>query len=206
MSYWKVEPKGQFQGQTGAFLYSFNSKSQFSLYESKLFHQSTKYPKNTLHLRSEVRQIMKIGLFFIKPLITLTCNNSLINPVTTKFYSAILIKVANETGCQSLIDQWRQNLFERTTLNNVMVDWSIHSKKIEILRNPEMHVWHNRLTLTLTLPVRSIWYPHLLRRGRLSPPPPPPPPPPTNDLENSRLYILPTLTDYQDYLWEIKNW
>ena len=36
---------------------------------------------------------------------TLTCPNSLINLVTNKFYFGILVRVANETGRESLIDQ-----------------------------------------------------------------------------------------------------
>ena len=67
--------------------------------------------ENIPHPRWEVRQIMKIALFSVKALITLTCRNSLINPVTNKFYFGILIRVANETNCESLIDQWRKNLF-----------------------------------------------------------------------------------------------
>ena len=61
--------------------------------------------KNTLHLRREVHQIMKVVPFSVKPLTTLICRNSLINPVTNKFYFGILLRVANETGCESLIDQ-----------------------------------------------------------------------------------------------------
>ena len=57
------------------------------------------------HPRWEVCQIMKIALFSVKPLITLTCSNSLINPVTNKFDFEILIRVENETGCESLIHQ-----------------------------------------------------------------------------------------------------
>ena len=62
-------------------------------------------PKNTPHSRWEVRQIMKIALFSVKLLLTLTCSDSLINPVTNKFYFGMLIRVANETGCESLTDQ-----------------------------------------------------------------------------------------------------
>ena len=61
--------------------------------------------KITHHPGWEVRQIMKLALFSVKPLITLTCRNSLVNPVTNKFYFGILIRVANEADCESLIDQ-----------------------------------------------------------------------------------------------------
>ena len=63
--------------------------------------------KNTPDPRWEVRQIMKIAHFSVKSLITLSCHNSLINPVTNKFYFGILRRVANEAGCESVIDQWR---------------------------------------------------------------------------------------------------
>ena len=56
---------------------------------------------------------MKIVLFSVKPFTTLTCRNSLINQVTNEFYFGILIRVANETGCDSLIDQWRSNFVRR---------------------------------------------------------------------------------------------
>ena len=36
---------------------------------------------------------------------TLTCHDSLINSVANKLYFGISIKVGNETGCKSLIDQ-----------------------------------------------------------------------------------------------------
>ena len=51
-----------------------------------------------------------IAPFSVKPLIILTCRNYLINPVTNKFYFGILIRVANETGCESLTDKiyWRE--------------------------------------------------------------------------------------------------
>ena len=71
------------------------------------------------HPRWEVCQIMKIALFSVKPIITLACRNSLINPVTNKFYFGILIRVANETGCENLIDQRRQNLSGANVLNVV---------------------------------------------------------------------------------------
>ena len=89
----------------GSFLNRFTGKNQFLFRESKLFYHGTQYPKNTAHPRWKVSQIMKIALFSVKPLITLTCHNSLINPVTNKFYFRILIRVANETGSESLLDQ-----------------------------------------------------------------------------------------------------
>ena len=101
-----MEPEGQFQSQKmGAFLNRFTGKNQFLFHESKLFYHSIQYPKNRPRPRWEVRQIMKIALFSVKLLINLTCRKSLINPVTNKFYFGILIRVANETGCEGLIDQ-----------------------------------------------------------------------------------------------------
>ena len=87
------------------FLNRFDSKNEVLFYESKLFRHSIWYSKNTSHPRWEVRQIIKNALFSVRPLIILTYRNSLINPVTNKFYFGILIRVANETGCESLIDQ-----------------------------------------------------------------------------------------------------
>ena len=83
----------------------FTGKNQFPFHESKSIYHSMQYAKNTLHPRWEVHQIMKIVHSLVKPLITLSCRNCLINPVTNKFYFGILIRVANETGCESLIDQ-----------------------------------------------------------------------------------------------------
>ena len=77
------------------FLNSFTGQNEFLFHESNQKH----------HPRCEVGQIMKIAPFPVKPLITLICRNSFINPVTNKFYFGILVRVANEAGCQSLKDQ-----------------------------------------------------------------------------------------------------
>ena len=51
----------------------------------------------TLHPRWEPPKTMKIAVALVKPCITLTCCNSLINPMTNKFYFRFLIRMANET-------------------------------------------------------------------------------------------------------------
>ena len=89
----------------GRFLNRFTGKNQFLFHESKLFYHGIQYSKQHPSPRWEVHQIMKIALSSVKPFTTLTCRNSLINPVTNKFYFEILIRVANETGCESLTDQ-----------------------------------------------------------------------------------------------------
>ena len=61
--------------------------------------------KKPIHVGKYAGQIMKNAFFSVKPLITLSCRNSLIYPVTNKFYFGILVRVANETGCASLIHQ-----------------------------------------------------------------------------------------------------
>ena len=96
----------------GRFLNRFTGKNQFLFLESKLFYHGIQYPKNTPNPRWEVSQIMKIAPSWVKPLITSTCRYSFINPVTNNFYFGILIRVAHETGCESLIDQWRYDLFD----------------------------------------------------------------------------------------------
>ena len=97
-----MEPEGQFQSQKGAvFSTVLPVRTSFYFVNRNCFIMVSSI-KNTLHPRWEVRQIMKIVLFSVKPFITLTCRNSLINPVTNKFYVGILIKVADETGCESL--------------------------------------------------------------------------------------------------------
>ena len=82
----------------GSFLNGFTGKNQFLFRKSELFYHGIQYLKNTPYPRWEVRQIMKIVSFLVKPLITLTGRNFLLNPVTNKFYFGILIRVANETG------------------------------------------------------------------------------------------------------------
>ena len=79
----------------GRFLIRFTSKNQFLFHESKLFYRGIQYPQKPLHPHWEVHQIVKIGPFSVKPLITLT----------NKFYFGVLIRAASETGCESLIDQ-----------------------------------------------------------------------------------------------------
>ena len=84
VSYWKVEPEGQVQGKKrGRFLNHFTGKNQILFHESKLLYHGIQYPKK--YLRWEVHQIMKITHFSVKPIITLTCRHSLIDPVTNKF-------------------------------------------------------------------------------------------------------------------------
>ena len=105
--YKKVEPEGQFQGQK----WDLSStvlpvRTSFYFVNRNFFNQSILYPKSTLHSRWEEHQIMKIALFSVSPLITLTCRTSLINPVVTnKFYFGILIRVASEIGFESLTHQ-----------------------------------------------------------------------------------------------------
>ena len=86
----------------GRVLNRFTGKNQFLFRESKLFYHGVQYPKKYPHPRWEVRQVMKIALFSVKLLMTLTYRSSLINPVANESYSGILIRVANETGCESL--------------------------------------------------------------------------------------------------------
>ena len=89
----------------GSFLNRFTGKTSFYFMNRNYFIMASsvqKYP----HPRWEVRQIMKIAPFSVKPLITVTFRDSLINPVTNKFYFVIFkMRVANETGCESLIYQ-----------------------------------------------------------------------------------------------------
>ena len=59
-----------------SFLNRFTGKEQFLFRESKLFYHGI---KNTPHPRWEVRQIMKIAFFSVKPLINLTCCNASVN-------------------------------------------------------------------------------------------------------------------------------
>ena len=59
------------------------------------FIMASSIQKNTIRTRWEVRQIMKIALF------RSTYRNSLIYPVTYKFYFGILMRVANEISCES---------------------------------------------------------------------------------------------------------
>ena len=94
----------------GSFLKRFTREDQFLFHEWKLLYHGIHYKKTPPppfppHPRWEVRQILKIAPFSVKPFITLTCRNCLINPVTDKFYYGILIRVANETVCESLTDQ-----------------------------------------------------------------------------------------------------
>ena len=101
-----METESKFQGQNwGVFSIVLPVRNQFLLYESKLFCQSIRYSNNTIHPRWDVSQIMKIGHFSVKPLLNLTCCNSLISLVTYKVYFEMLARVANETGSESLIDQ-----------------------------------------------------------------------------------------------------
>ena len=85
----------------GRFLNCFTGKNQLLFRESKLFYHGIQYLKNTLHPRWEVRQILKIALFFGQTPYNFNLCNCLINPVTNKFYFGILVRVANETGCES---------------------------------------------------------------------------------------------------------
>ena len=85
----------------GLFLSYFTGKKQFLFHELKLFYHGIQYTRKyhpyTLGSTSNHENCP----FSVKPLITLTCRNSLINPVTYKFYFGILMRVANETGCES---------------------------------------------------------------------------------------------------------
>ena len=74
----------------GRFLNRFTGENQLLFPESKLFYHGIQYPKNTPRPSWEVRQIMKIALYSVKALITLTCRNSLISLVINKFYFGIL--------------------------------------------------------------------------------------------------------------------
>ena len=104
----------------GRYFNLFSGKNQFLFHESKLFHHGIQYLKNTSHPRWEVRQIIKIAIFSAKPIITLTSRYSSINPVTNKSYFGILIRIANETGCQSLIDNDDNILFGANILKGEM--------------------------------------------------------------------------------------
>ena len=81
----------------GDFLNRFTGKNQFLFHESKLFYDSIqytkKYPLSTLGSKSNHENC---PFFSVKPLITLTCRNSLTNVVSNKFYFGILIRVTNE--------------------------------------------------------------------------------------------------------------
>ena len=72
----------------------FTSKNQFLFHESKSFSHIIQYPKNYLPSGLGSTAIMKIALSFIKPLITLTCSNSLINIVTNKYHFGFLVRGA----------------------------------------------------------------------------------------------------------------
>ena len=100
-----MEPEGQFLGQKrGVFsTFKFTDKDPFLFHKSKLFIMASsiqKYPP--IHVGKYVKS-RKLP-FLVKLLITLTCCNSLINPVISKFYFEILIRVTNVTGCESLIE------------------------------------------------------------------------------------------------------
>ena len=101
-----MEPEGQFQGEKwGVFSIILQVRYNFYFMNQIDFVKVSSIQKNTLHPRCEGCEIMKIAHFSVKPLITLTCRNSLINPATTKFILEFLMRVANETICESLIDQ-----------------------------------------------------------------------------------------------------
>ena len=93
VSSWKLELEGQFQGQKwGVFSTVLPIRAGFYFMNRNYFIMASsikKYP----HIRWEVRQIMKIAVFSVKPLITLTCRNSLINPMTNEFYFGISISL-----------------------------------------------------------------------------------------------------------------
>ena len=103
----KWNQKASFKAKRGHFLNRFTGKNQFLFQESKLFYHGIQYTIKWRHSHWKVRQIMKIAHFSVKSLVTLTCRNSLINLVTTKFSFEISVRVKNETGCGSLTDQWR---------------------------------------------------------------------------------------------------
>ena len=86
------------------FFNRFTVKKQFLFHESKLFSHGIQYPNRYHNPRWEIRQTMKIT-HFRSTLITLTCRNSLINPVTNKFHFGVLVRFTNETGCESHTDQ-----------------------------------------------------------------------------------------------------
>ena len=95
MKYQKVEPKGHFPNR-------FTGKNQFLFRESKLFYYDIQYLKEyPLESTSNHENLT----FSVKSLITFTCRNSLINLVTNESYFGILIWVAIETYCESLMDQ-----------------------------------------------------------------------------------------------------
>ena len=90
----------------GRFLNRFTSKNQFLFHESKSFYDCIQYTKNTPPPPSTLGSTSNHEncSFLAKSLITLTCRNFLINPVTNKFYFGILITVTSETGCENLIE------------------------------------------------------------------------------------------------------
>ena len=101
-----MEPEGQLESQKWeVFSTVLLVRTSFYFMNQNYFIIASSIQKNIFHPRSEVYQIMKIAIFTVKPLMTLTYHNSLINPVADKFYLGLLIRVANETSCESLIDQ-----------------------------------------------------------------------------------------------------
>ena len=90
-----MEPKGAFRNQKWGIF-----KNQFLFHELKLFYRSIWYPKNHPPSMKSTTSYENFPFFGQTPY---KCD--LINPVTNKFYSGILIRVANETGRESLTDQ-----------------------------------------------------------------------------------------------------
>ena len=82
----------------GSFLNRCTGNNQFLFHESKLFYHSIQYPKKYHPSTLGSMSNHKNCTFWVKPLITLTCRNFLINLVINKFYFGILIRVASETG------------------------------------------------------------------------------------------------------------
>ena len=101
-----MEPEGQFQGEKwGVFLTVLPVRNSFCLMNRNYSIKASSIQKIALLPRWELRQTIKTAHFSVKPLTTLTCRNSVINPVTHKFYFVILIRVENETDHESLTDQ-----------------------------------------------------------------------------------------------------
>ena len=88
----------------GRFFNCFTGKNQLLFRESKLFY-GIQYPKECPPSTLESTSNHENCPFLVKSLINLTCRNCLINLVTNKFYFGILVRAAEETGCESLIDQ-----------------------------------------------------------------------------------------------------
>ena len=87
-----MEPEGQFQGpKWGVFSTILLVGTSFYFMNRNHFIKATSIQNYTLYPRWEVRQMMKIALCLVKPLIILTCRYSLINPVTNKFHFGIVI-------------------------------------------------------------------------------------------------------------------